>query len=157
MRYSHAVRRIGVISDTHGLVRPEALDALRGVEVILHAGDIGSAAVLEALKTLAPTVAVCGNNDRGPWANALPAQATVEIGAARLLLVHDLSTICVDVVAAGFSGVVAGHSHKPRCERVERVLYFNPGSAGPRRFKLPVCVGILEVQGAQVSGTLVQL
>jgi putative phosphoesterase len=148
---------VGVISDTHGLLRPEAVAALRGVDRILHAGDVGSARVLEALAALAPVTAVRGNNDRGAWARRLPATAVLEIGAIRLYVVHDLKDLDVDPRAAGYAAVVCGHSHRPRREDRDGVLYFNPGSAGPRRFALPISLGRLRVERGRVTGTLLTL
>jgi len=148
---------VGVISDTHGLLRPEALAALAGVERIIHAGDVGSPEVLAALASIAPVTAVRGNNDRGKWAHQLPATETVEIGAARLYVRHDLHDLDLDPHAAGFAAVVTGHSHRPSIERRNGVLYVNPGSAGPRRFKLPVAVARLDVARGHVSGRLVLL
>jgi putative phosphoesterase len=148
---------IGIISDTHGLLRPEALDALRGVNLILHAGDVGSPEVLEALKGLAPVVAVRGNNDRGDWADELPDWEVVEIGAVHIYMVHNVKEIDLSSAAAGFRVVISGHSHKPTVEERKGVLYLNPGSAGPRRFSLPVSVARLRVEGKTVIAELVEL
>jgi len=148
---------IGIISDTHGLVRPEAVDALRGVNLILHAGDVGSSQVLEALKGLAPVVAVRGNNDKGEWAEELPQREVVEVGAVYIYVLHDVKEIDLSPAAAGFRVVVSGHSHKPSVEEREGVLYVNPGSAGPRRFTLPVSVARLRVNGETVTAELVEL
>jgi len=148
---------IGIISDTHGLVRPEAVDALRGVNLILHAGDVGSSRVLEALKGLAPVVAVRGNNDKGEWAEELPQREVVEVGAVYIYVLHDVKEIDLSPAAAGFRVVVSGHSHKPSVEEREGVLYVNPGSAGPRRFTLPVSVARLRVNGETVIAELVEL
>ena len=145
---------VGVIADTHGLLRPEALEALRGSDLIVHAGDVGTPDVLRALEELAPVVAVRGNNDRGPWASALPVVEVLELGWASLYVLHDLNGLDLDPRAAGFSAVIAGHSHQPRSEERDGVLYFNPGSAGPRRFRLPVSVGHLVIEGARVTGVL---
>lgn len=134
---------VGVISDTHGLVRPQALDVLRGSERIVHAGDIGAAAVLTALSAIAPVTAIRGNNDRAAWARALPETETVEVGGARLYLVHDVHDLDLDPRAAGFAAVIAGHSHQPAISERQGTLYVNPGSAGPRRFTLPVAVARL--------------
>jgi hypothetical protein len=150
-------RVVGVISDTHGLVRPEALAALRGVDLIVHAGDIGEAAVLDALRVLAPVTAVRGNNDRGGWARGVPATAVVEVGAACLYVLHDLHDLDLEPHAAGFAAVIAGHSHRPAIESRGGVLYVNPGSAGPRRFTLPVAVARLHVRGTQIRGEVVTL
>lgn len=139
--------RIGVISDTHGLLRPQALEALVGSALILHAGDIGSQAVLDALRAVAPVHAVRGNNDRGDWAEPLPETLSVSLGPVRLWMLHDLKALDIDPVAAGFAVVVAGHSHKPQVIWRDGVLLLNPGSAGPKRFTLPISVACLEVDG----------
>jgi putative phosphoesterase len=150
---------IGVISDTHGLLRPEALTALAGADLILHAGDIGAPEILSQLAALAPLVAVRGNNDRGPWATAIPERAEARLGGVRLYVLHDLHELDLDPAAAGYDAVVAGHSHRPACERRGEVLYFNPGSAGPRRFRLPVSIGRLYIEGAskEIRGELITL
>jgi uncharacterized protein len=145
---------VGVISDTHGLLRPEALAALAGVVRIVHAGDIGALEVLNTLATIAPVTAVRGNNDRGAWARELPETALVEVGGISIYLLHDLNTLSIDPVAAGVSVVVSGHSHKPAQAESQGVLYLNPGSAGPRRFKLPIAVGRLSIEGGRVSAEL---
>lgn len=149
--------RIGVISDTHGLLRPEALRALAGADLIVHAGDVGSPEVLEALRTVAPVVAVRGNNDRAPWASALAETEVVESGGRTLYVLHDLKTLDLDPRAAGFDAVIAGHSHQPRIERRDGVLYLNPGSAGPRRFRLPIALAWLDVDAARIDAKIVQL
>jgi len=151
------VHTVGVISDTHGLLRPEAVAALTGVERIIHAGDIGERAVLDALGRLAPVSAVRGNNDRGGWARDIPETEVVEIGGVVLYVLHDLHELDLDPRAAGFAAVIAGHSHQPRQEQRDGVLYFNPGSAGPRRFRLPVSIGRLTVERGRVIGTLTTL
>ena len=148
---------VGLVSDTHGLLRPEALEALRGVDRILHAGDVGSAYILRALSQVAPVVAVRGNTDGGEWARLLPGRQIVEIGGVLVGLVHDLSTFELDPRAAGLAAVVAGHSHRPEVERRAEILYVNPGSAGPRRFSLPVTVGRLWVAPGRVSAEIVYL
>jgi putative phosphoesterase len=148
---------IGVISDTHGILRPEAVEALRGVELILHAGDVGSAEVLDALKGIAPVVAVRGNNDKGAWAEELPAWEVAEVGVVFIYMIHDVKEIDLSPAAAGFQVVVSGHSHKPSVEERKGVLYVNPGSAGPRRFTLPVSVARLTVSGETVSAEVVEL
>jgi putative phosphoesterase len=136
---------VGLISDTHGLMRPAALEALRGTDLIIHAGDVGKPEVLEVLRTLAPVVAVRGNVDWGGWAAALPATAVATAGSARIYVLHDLHQLDLDPAAAGFHVVVSGHSHRPgRTERAG-VLYVNPGAAGPRRFGLPVTVARLDL------------
>jgi putative phosphoesterase len=141
---------IGLISDTHGLLRAEALAALRGSRHIVHAGDIGDPAVLEALARIAPVTAVRGNNDKGPWARKLRDTEVLEIARTRIYVIHDLSQLEVDPAAAGIQVVVAGHSHRPAKDLRERVLYVNPGSAGPRRFKLPVTVARLALPARRV-------
>jgi putative phosphoesterase len=151
------VHTIGVISDTHGLLRPEAVAALAGVERIVHAGDIGDRAVLRELERLAPVSAVRGNNDRGAWATDIPETEVVEVGGLSLYVLHDVHELDLDPRAAGFAAVIAGHSHQPRQEERAGVLYFNPGSAGPRRFRLPVSVGRLTIEHGRVRGALVTL
>jgi len=151
------VHTLGVISDTHGLVRPEALAALAGVERIVHAGDIGSRAVLEALARVAPVTAVRGNNDRDDWAKKIPETEVVEVGGVSLYLLHDLHELDLEPRAAGFAAVISGHSHQPRVEDRDGVLYLNPGSAGPRRFKLPISLARLTIEHARVSAKLVTL
>ena len=148
---------VGVISDTHGLVRPQALDALRGSERIIHAGDIGSRAVLEALAAIAPLTAIRGNNDRDAWARDLPDTAAVEVGGVWLYVVHDLHDLDLDPRAAGFAAVVAGHSHKPGIADRNGTVFVNPGSAGPRRFTLPVAVARLHIAAGRVRGEVVVL
>ena len=145
---------LGVISDTHGLLRPEALEALRGSELIVHAGDIGTPEVLRGLETIAPVVAVRGNNDRGAWAETVPLFETLELGQASIYVLHDVNELDLDPRVAGFSVVIAGHSHRPRSEERDGVLFFNPGSAGPRRFTLPISLGHLLIDGARVRGVL---
>jgi putative phosphoesterase len=149
-----AAIEIGVISDTHGLLRPEACRALEGVARILHAGDIGDADVLAELERLAPVTAVTGNNDRGGWTRSLPQTVDVRVGSVTIVMTHILASL-VDPPTAGV--VVYGHSHLPENVKRGRVLYFNPGSAGPRRFHLPVTVGRLRVQGRAVEGEIIDL
>ena len=151
------VHTLGVISDTHGLLRPEAVAALAGVERIVHAGDIGSPDVLAALGRLAPVTAVRGNNDRGDWAAGIADTEVVEVGGVSLYVLHDLHELHLDPRAAGFAAIIAGHSHQPRLEERDGVLYLNPGSAGPRRFKLPISLARLTVTGARVQAKLVTL
>ena len=143
--------RIGLISDTHGLLRPDAVAFLRGCDHIVHAGDICERAVLDALDAIAPTTAVRGNNDRGTWAASLRESELVEIGAIVLYVVHDIAAIDIDPGAAGVRVVVSGHSHQPSAVERDGVLFVNPGSAGPRRFKLPISIAELVVDGAEVS------
>jgi hypothetical protein len=137
------INRIGLISDTHGLLRPEAVHALQGSYLIIHAGDVGKPEVLDALKRLAPVVAVRGNVDRGPWADALPLTAIVKPG---IYVLHDVKDLDFDPSAKGYRMVVSGHSHKPSQTERAGVLYVNPGAAGPRRFRLPVTVATLDVR-----------
>ena len=146
-------RRIGLISDTHGLLRPEALKFLRGAEHIIHAGDIGDPAILEALRAIAPVTAVRGNNDRGAWARALADRETFAVGEVRICVVHDLN----DARIARCRVLVSGHSHKPKIEERGGVLYVNPGSAGPRRFTLPVAAGELKISGVSVRARIKEL
>ena len=143
--------RIGLISDTHDLLRPEVLDYLRGSEHIIHAGDICGEAVLQALAALAPLTVVRGNNDRGLWAEQLPEQATVQLAGVAVHVVHDLKEL---QLPAGARVVVSGHSHQPVVQEREGVLYVNPGSAGPRRFKLPISAGELRIAGGTVTAHL---
>jgi uncharacterized protein len=145
---------LGVISDTHGLLRPEAVHALRGSDMIVHAGDIGAPEVLRGLEALAPVLAVRGNNDRAEWAKDVPLRETLELAGASIYMLHDVDELDLDPRAAGFAVVIAGHSHRPRCEEREGVLYFNPGSAGPRRFTLPISVGKILIEGSRVTGLL---
>jgi putative phosphoesterase len=149
--------RVGVISDTHGLLRPEAVAALAGSDVIVHAGDIGAPQVLEDLRRIAPVTAVRGNMDQGAWALSLPDSAVLELGQARLYVTHSLELAVVDPQAEGFAAVITGHSHRPRSERRQGVLFFNPGSAGPQRFRLPVAVGRLLITGGRVRGELMEI
>ena len=148
---------IGVISDTHGLLRPEAVEALVGVEHILHAGDIGAPEVLTALAAIAPVTAVRGNNDRFPGAGDIPETAAVQIGNHWFYVLHDLHDLDLDPRAAGFAAVIAGHSHRPVIEEKHGVLFVNPGSAGPRRFKLPVAVARMRIRGGVVTAEVVSL
>jgi putative phosphoesterase len=148
---------LGVISDTHGLMRPEAINALDGVTMIIHAGDIGTPEVLEALHAIAPMVAVRGNNDKGEWAHALPETEVVEVGNVVLYVLHDVKALDLDPAAAGFHAVISGHSHRPAMAERQGVLFLNPGSAGPRRFKLPVSVARLTIRGDTVDAQLIEL
>jgi uncharacterized protein len=148
---------VGLISDTHGLLRPEAIAALRGVDAIIHAGDIGAPDVVDRLAAIAPVTAVRGNNDRGVWAEKLAATEVLEIGGVRVYVLHDVKELALDPRVAGMAAVIAGHSHQPRVEERDGVLYANPGSAGPRRFRLPVAVGRLTVKDGRVRGRIVEL
>ena len=142
--------RVGVIADTHGLLRPEVLPAFAGVEHILHAGDIGSAEVLEALRAIAPVTAIRGNIDRSGPCAALPVEEYVTLAGANIYMLHDVHALGLDPGAAGVRVAVFGHSHKPLLEERRGVLFFNPGAAGPRRFSLPVTVGLLRIESAGV-------
>jgi hypothetical protein len=137
--------RIGLISDTHGLVRPEARTALSGVDRILHAGDICNPQVLQQLEEIAPVVAVRGNNDRGAWAETLREKEVLDIGGVRICMVHDLQELDFDPAAEGIKVVISGHSHRPSVKKERGVLYINPGSAGPRRFRLPISLAFLQI------------
>ena len=148
---------IGLISDTHGLLRPEALHALSGCSHIVHGGDVGNAAVLEQLAALAPVTAVRGNNDGDAWARHLPLTATLEAGAVFIHVLHDIADLDLDPGATAVRVVVSGHSHKPSISERDGVLFVNPGSAGPRRFRLPVSVALLEIRGLTVSARIVEL
>src|SRR6202451_330906 len=143
--------KIGVISDTHGLLRPEALAALEGSDYIIHAGDIGDPQILDKLATLAPVTAVRGNVDRGEWAQKIPATNILEIGEISIYVLHNLQELDLKPEVAKFAAVIYGHSHVPKSEMKNGVLYVNPGSAGPRRFKLPVSVGRLTIENGKVD------
>ena len=149
--------RIGLISDTHDLLRPEALAFLAGSDRIVHAGDICSPGVLEALAAVAPLTAVRGNNDRGAWAARLRESELVDVGGVWLYAIHDLAQLDIDPIAAGVAVVVSGHSHRPLVERRDGVLFINPGSAGPRRFSLPISVGELTIVDGAASARTVTL
>lgn len=149
--------RIGLISDTHGLLRPEAVAFLRGSDFIVHAGDIGDADVLKELKALAPVTAVRGNNDKGPWARAIAETEILQVENVFIYVIHDVAELDLDPPAAGFQVVVSGHSHQPTVQTRNGVLYVNPGSSGPRRFKLPIAVAELAVAGDSVQARLVEL
>jgi putative phosphoesterase len=148
---------VGLISDTHGLLRPEAAAALRGSDFIIHAGDIGDPRVLAGLSELAPVTAVRGNVDRGPWASSLPETEALEIGGVWIYVLHNVADLDLDPAAAGFRAVVSGHSHQPGFREKDGVLIVNPGSAGPRRFKLPIAVGRLSVTAGQVEAEIIAL
>jgi len=150
-------RHIGIISDTHGLVRPEAVNALKGSDLIIHAGDVGKPEVLETLRKIAPVVAVRGNVDVGPWTRTLRAFETVKFEKAWFYVLHDVSELDLDPAAAGFRGVIHGHSHKPSIQTRNGVLFLNPGSAGPRRFRLPITVALLYVKEDSLEPQLIEL
>src|SRR3954463_7756992 len=149
--------RIGLISDTHGLLRPEAKSFLAGSDHIIHAGDICDPAILDQLAAIAPLTAVRGNNDKGAWAHSIQDVAMVKFEQVLICVIHDINELDVDPKAAGFRVIVSGHSHKPSAEERNGVLYVNPGSAGPRRFKLPIATGELIVAGNTVSARTVDL
>ena len=146
--------RVGLISDTHGLLRREAFNAMRDSQFIVHAGDIGNPDVLKQLEVIAPVTAVRGNNDFGDWAEAIPERAEITAGGVRILVLHDISEL---EPARGFGVVVTGHSHQPKAERRDGILYINPGSAGPRRFKLPISVGRLTIAAGTIEHELISL
>ena len=148
---------VGVISDTHGLLRPEALEALHGSQHIIHAGDVGAPEILEKLASVAPVTAIRGNVDKQAWARKLPETEVVEIAGISIYVLHDLARLDLKPEAAGFAVVISGHSHVPKKESREGVLYFNPGSAGPRRFKLPVTIGKLTITEGKVRGEIIPL
>ena len=149
--------QVGLISDTHGLLRPEAMTALRASNFIVHAGDIGDPRILDRLSEIAPTAAVRGNNDQADWASRIPQTEVLEAGGVLIYVIHDLAELDIDPAVGGFHVVVAGHSHKPSLEWRDEVLFINPGSAGPRRFKLPVSVATLTIANERVTPRLVEL
>ena len=149
--------RVGLISDTHGLLRPEARAFLIGCDYIVHGGDIGSAAILDELALVAPLITVRGNNDTQPWATRLPLTELIRVGNVFVYVIHDLAELDIDPAAAGVRVIVSGHSHKPMIEERDRVLYVNPGSSGPRRFKLPISVGEIVVSDSAVKARIVDL
>jgi putative phosphoesterase len=149
--------RIGVISDTHGLLRPEAFEALRGSEHILHAGDIGAPEIIPELRKIAPVTAIRGNVDTQAWARSFAETEVVELGGLDIYILHDANAIDLNPKAAGFAVVISGHSHKPKQAMKNGVLYFNPGSAGPRRFNLPISVGRLEIVDGKVSAEILEI
>lgn len=149
--------RIGLIADTHGLLRPQALAALEGCDHILHAGDIGKPEILDALRQLAPLSVVRGNNDTQDWAQAIPHDLSLQLGGVHLYLVHDQADIPADLATRGVDAIVTGHSHKPLITQRDGILHINPGSAGPRRFKLPIAVGLLLIEDGRVRAELREL
>ena len=148
---------IGVISDTHGLLRPQACEFLRGVDGIVHAGDIGSADVIAELQTIAPVTAIRGNVDKGAWADAYPPTEFFEVDGRHIHVLHNLNDLDLDPVAAGLDVVISGHSHQPRSETTDGVLYLNPGSAGPRRFRLPIALARLTITASGVCAQIHEL
>ena len=149
--------RLGIISDTHGLLRPQAVAFLKGCDRILHGGDIGNAAILAHLSTMAPVTAVRGNNDKGAWAEAIPETEFFEFSGIYVYAIHDLAQLDIEPSAAGIRIVVSGHSHKPLIERRDDIFYVNPGSAGPRRFKLPISVADISIEGNAISPRIIEL
>ena len=148
---------VGVISDTHGLVRPEAIEALQGVSLIIHAGDVGTPEVLAKLRLVAPVVAVRGNTDQDYWARELPLREVVEIGAVSFYVLHNVNELDLDPVVSGFSAVISGHSHQPLIDRRNGVLFLNPGSAGTRRLKLHPSVAVLTVKEKSINAGIIPL
>ena len=148
---------VGVISDSHGLIRPEALKALRDSDLIIHCGDVGDPSVLKALRTIAPVRAIRGNNDHGGWADRLPERDLVSIESQFIYVLHNLAELDLDLAASGVTAVLSGHSHKPVIERRGGVLFLNPGSAGPRRFRLPVTVATLTLRSGRWMPRVVPL
>jgi uncharacterized protein len=148
---------IGVISDTHGLLRAEAVERLRGSEHIIHAGDIGSPEIIPEIEKIAPVTAIRGNIDTQSWARSFPETEVVELGGLHIYIIHDVNALDLDPKAAGFAAVISGHSHRPKQESKDGVLYFNPGSAGPRRFNLPIAVGRITIAGGNLSGEVLRI
>src|ERR1043165_1438313 len=146
--------KVGIISDTHGLLRPEAVELLRGSEHIIHAGDIGSPGIIPALEKIAPVTAIRGNVDMQPWARRFAETEVVEVAGLHIYVIHDVNALDLDPRAAGFAAVISGHSHQPGQSTKDGVLYFNPGSAGPRRFSLPISIGRLEIVAGAIRGSL---
>jgi len=149
--------RLSILSDTHGLLRPEALAAVRGCDGIIHAGDVGKPEVLQRLGELAPVTAVRGNNDKGAWAEALPVTILFTVEQVRIYVIHELTELTIDPVEAGVGVVIYGHSHQPSIQHRDGVLYLNPGSAGPRRFKLPIAMAELSLRAGEVAARIIQL
>ena len=145
---------IGIISDTHGLLRPEAVEFLRGSEHIIHAGDIGSPEIVPELQKIAPVAAIRGNVDVQPWTRSFAETEVVELAGLHIYVIHDVNALDLNPRAAGFAAVISGHSHKPGQSTKDGVLYFNPGSAGPRRFSLPISIGRLEIVAGAIRGSL---
>jgi|SRR6185312_13220878 uncharacterized protein len=151
------VKRVGVISDTHGLLRPEAATFLRGSDFVIHAGDIGDERILKELASIAPLTAVRGNNDKAPWARSVGETEVLQVEGVSIYVLHDIGELDLDPAAAGFRVVVSGHSHKPSVDEKGGVLYLNPGSAGPRRFKLPIAAAEMVIDDASVRARVVEL
>jgi len=148
---------VGVISDTHGLLRPEAVEALQGSEHIIHAGDIGAQDIIPALQEIAPVTAIRGNVDHEPWTRHYREIEVVELAGVHLYVIHNVHDVDLNPKTAGFAAIISGHSHQPAQSTKDGVLYFNPGSAGPRRFKLPISVGRLEIVDGKVTGEIIEL
>ena len=148
---------ISIISDTHGLLRPEALPLLRGSAHIIHAGDIGAPEIIPELEKIAPVTAIRGNVDTQAWARRFPETEVVELGGLHIYVIHDANALDLNPKAAGFAAVISGHSHQPKQETKDGVLYFNPGSAGPRRFSLPISVGRLEIVDKKIKATILTI
>jgi hypothetical protein len=148
---------VGVISDTHGLLRPQAMDALQGSQHIIRAGDIGAADIIPALREIAPVTAIRGNVDHEPWTMQFPETDVAELAGLQIYVIHSVQALDLNPRAAGFAAVVSGHSHQPNQLLKDGVLYFNPGSAGPRRFKLPISVGRLELVNGKLTGRIIEL
>lgn len=149
--------RVGVISDTHSLLRKEAVSVLQGADLIIHAGDIGDESVIDDLKKIAPVRAIRGNIDKGEWADVFPDDDMIEIEGRYIYVIHNLREMELDPVAAGFAAVISGHSHQPRQEMVDDVLYLNPGSAGPRRFRLPVALAYMNISDDGIEAGIREL
>ena len=152
-----SMHRIGIISDTHGMIRPEVAAAFAGVERIIHAGDIGTSLVMMELNKISPVTAVYGNSDRALWTQELPASEVITVGGVHLYVLHDLEELNLDPAAAGFAAVIYGHSHRQTQETRGGVLYFNPGSAGPRRYTLPASVGLITIENSRIRGEIIPL
>jgi uncharacterized protein len=157
MKLNKNEHRLGIISDTHGILRPEVIKAFDGVSLIIHAGDIGRPAVLDELKNIAPVIAVRGNTDKEAWAFRLPLTEVIMIGEISLYVLHDLTKLDIDPSVSGFSAVISGHSHEPAKKMKKDVLFLNPGSAGPRRFTLPVSVAVLHINQTLLSAEIINL
>ena len=153
----HPITTIGVISDTHGLLRPEAFRALKNSHLIIHAGDIGHPDILTQLNTLAPVLAVKGNNDRGAWADSLPETESTTIHGRHIFVIHDIKQFKTDPIHSPFTIVISGHSHKPTVTERNNILFLNPGSAGPRRFSLPISLARIDIEGLTLSHQFIHL
>lgn len=149
--------KVGIISDTHGLLRPQAIDAVSGSDFIIHAGDIGSIDVINQLRVIAPVTAIKGNIDKGTWASAFSDNEVLEVGGRFIYIIHNLNELDLDPAAAGFEVVVSGHSHKPKVKQIDDVLYVNPGSAGPRRFSLPIALAVLDITEEAIDARIIEL